>query len=290
MAEEITSLDHIKPPYAVHIDHIAEPDVPLAVTSMGHFREGIHFNQFLYGYDNYQLTLTLDGMGEKKFRSIPREIMRGDVIFCNNYEPVYTRTLGEKWDVIFFNIIGHDLKLYEKLWNDDGFEIIHLDRTDFFEEYFEQIDALIDRSDLSSRLEISELLTKLISRCLMARESLAEQSALSGPAWVQDAKKYISIHCSEDIRMKDIADRFYMDRMVFARLFKKHVGKSPKEFQMYCRIDSAAILLRTTDMTISEIAAETGFPSHSAFSKHFYKIYGATPSDWRRMRITNGDK
>ncbi len=288
MAEEITHLDHIAPPYTVHLDQWTESDVPLCVTSIGHYREGLWFNQFQYGFDNYSLSLTLGGTAEKRLGSIVRELKRGDIAFCNNYEPAYIRTTSAEWDTIFLNIRGYDLKLYDRLWNGDGFEIIHVDSTSFFEEAFEKIDALLGRTDLAARLEVSCLISTLLSRILSMREdTLADLSG--GPVWLQEAKRYISTHCTEDMRIEDVAARFYVDRSAFSRLFKKHTGKSPKEYQMYCRVDSAAILLRTTDKSISEIATETGFTSHSFFTQQFSRIYGGTPSEWRKIRIAEED-
>ena len=49
-------------------------------------------------------------------------------------------------------------------------------------------------------------------------------------------------------------------------------------------IDMAAMLLRTTDLTVKEIADRCGFSSHSHFSAVFRAIHHITPGAFRRLK------
>ena len=73
-----------------------------------------------------------------------------------------------------------------------------------------------------------------------------------------------------------------MEQNNFIRRFKRYTGKTPKEYQMACRMERATALLVGSDLSLSEIAARCGFASHSFFSKTFRRLYGITPTEYRQ--------
>lgn len=70
----------------------------------------------------------------------------------------------------------------------------------------------------------------------------------------------------------------------FSARFKKHTGRHPRDYIVHHRIELGKILLRETDLTVTDIAMETGFRSHSSFAKTFLNREGVPPSDWRSSR------
>ena len=73
-----------------------------------------------------------------------------------------------------------------------------------------------------------------------------------------------------------------MEQNNFSRRFKRYTGKTPKEYQIACRMARATALLADGDMSLSEIAARCGFAYHSFFSKTFKHLYGITPTEYRK--------
>ena len=67
----------------------------------------------------------------------------------------------------------------------------------------------------------------------------------------------------------------------FAKLFKKKTGLLISEYLLKCRMERACKLLKT-NMSILNIAMETGFNSSTYFSTLFKKYTGKSPQDYRR--------
>lgn len=70
----------------------------------------------------------------------------------------------------------------------------------------------------------------------------------------------------------------------FSGNFKFYAGKSPKQFFLYHRIETAKILLKDDslkEVSIFEIALSVGFQNHSAFTTIFKKYEGITPFEYR---------
>ena len=67
----------------------------------------------------------------------------------------------------------------------------------------------------------------------------------------------------------------------FARSFKEAFGVPPHRYLLTRRIERATALLRDTDLSITEIAFETGWGSLGTFGRTFRDVTGESPSEFR---------
>ena len=71
----------------------------------------------------------------------------------------------------------------------------------------------------------------------------------------------------------------------FAREFKEAFGAPPHRYLLTRRIERATALLRDSDLSITEIAFQTGWESLGTFGRTFHDITGESPSAVRtRLR------
>lgn len=91
-----------------------------------------------------------------------------------------------------------------------------------------------------------------------------------------DAKLYIDKHFSENINLDKIANKAFVSKFHFIRLFKKYYGRTPNQYLQEVRIDKAKKLLRKGN-TIYEVCAAIGFVSKTSFISLFKKKTGITP-------------
>ncbi len=68
----------------------------------------------------------------------------------------------------------------------------------------------------------------------------------------------------------------------FRKVFRKVTGLSPKDYITKCLVNKAQQMLLTTDRSISEICAETGFGDQSWFNRQFLAKTQMTPSAFRK--------
>jgi transcriptional regulator GlxA family with amidase domain len=67
----------------------------------------------------------------------------------------------------------------------------------------------------------------------------------------------------------------------FARSFKEAFGVPPHRYLLTRRIERATALLRDTDLSITEIAFETGWKSLGTFGRTFRDVTGESPGEFR---------
>ena len=63
------------------------------------------------------------------------------------------------------------------------------------------------------------------------------------------------------------------------RKIKALTNYSPTEILRNVRLKRAAVLLKTTEATVSEICYKVGFATPSYFTKCYREYYGESPSD-----------
>lgn len=93
---------------------------------------------------------------------------------------------------------------------------------------------------------------------------------------------YISAHYNENISANDMARLANMSYTYFLKVFGKVMNKSFTDYLSFIRITEAEKLLVSTNMTITEIAYDTGFSSSSYFIKIFSKYKSMSPSQFRK--------
>ena len=67
-------------------------------------------------------------------------------------------------------------------------------------------------------------------------------------------------------------------------MFQKYAGINYKDYMQAIRTEHGYRQLVETDMTISDISMENGFPNNKAFSKALYKKYGIMPAQLRKRQ------
>lgn len=95
--------------------------------------------------------------------------------------------------------------------------------------------------------------------------------------------EYLSLHYREPgISVREIAAYCSVSEEYFRRLYKAAFGISPHRAIVEKRLDHACLLLRTTDLTVVEVALESGFSDVKYFSTFFHKEMKLSPSAYRR--------
>jgi AraC-like DNA-binding protein len=70
-------------------------------------------------------------------------------------------------------------------------------------------------------------------------------------------------------------------RFHFARAFRRAYGESPRAYLTRRRIERAKALLRSANLTVTEICFAVGFESVGSFGNRFRQLVGQTPSAYR---------
>lgn len=102
--------------------------------------------------------------------------------------------------------------------------------------------------------------------------------------WFRTVQKVVYDNiANEKLDVHLICRKLNISRSNFYKKLNKVSGLNPTQLIKTCRLMEALPLLSTPDYTVSEVAWKTGFKSHSYFSRNFRKLFGCTPSQYRRQ-------
>ncbi len=93
--------------------------------------------------------------------------------------------------------------------------------------------------------------------------------------------QFIMKNYTEEIYAQEIASKLNMSVASFSRYFKHHTRKTFSDYVTEIRIGHACRLLMENNYSISEISYQSGFDNLSNFYRHFKKIIGIIPKEYR---------
>lgn len=95
--------------------------------------------------------------------------------------------------------------------------------------------------------------------------------------------EYINNNCTEELSVDGAAAMAGFSKFHFSRLFKKFTGNTFYSYVNERRIAHAALLLLNSEISITDVAINSGFNSISSFNRIFKISKGCTPTEFRKM-------
>lgn len=95
-------------------------------------------------------------------------------------------------------------------------------------------------------------------------------------------EKDIAEHYAENISLRNLGEKYYMNSSYLGQVFRKKFNVSFKDYLTNIRINEAAKQLIMTDKKINQISEEVGYMDCDYFIRKFIEIKGCTPSKYRK--------
>lgn len=99
---------------------------------------------------------------------------------------------------------------------------------------------------------------------------------------LEAVKAYIEQHLDENIEIEHLCSKFNIGRTKLYEIFRKELKMGISKYILYRRMHRAKELLKTTVLSIPEIASSVGFDDYNYFSRVFKKQYGKSPKYYRK--------
>ena len=102
------------------------------------------------------------------------------------------------------------------------------------------------------------------------------------PVLLKRCTDYLAQQFNRDVSLGELANLTGLSMFHFSRAFTATVGMAPHRYILTLRVQEATRLLRTTNLTIGQIAEAVGYKTPQALSRMFKTMIGRTPSDVRQ--------
>jgi two-component system response regulator YesN len=101
-----------------------------------------------------------------------------------------------------------------------------------------------------------------------------------------EIEKEITEHYMDNLSLKSLSEKYYINSAYLGQIFKKQFGNSFKDYLNNYRIDRAAEALIRSDEKVYLIASAVGFNNTDYFISKFVQLKGITPLQYRKQFIT----
>ena len=141
--------------------------------------------------------------------------------------------------------------------------------------------------------ELERAIRKALARLPDREMAHAERTPVEAIAAIRD---YIDRNYQRDIRVAELAERFYFSKEYISKLFRQQYGCPIYDYVLKARMEKACEYLNNPRAQIQDIAEMLGYSNANYFGKAFKHRYGITPSEYRegqrmgRTEQTDPDK
>ncbi len=252
-----------------------------------------------------ELTFITDGEIMYQVNNQTYHLQKGDGLFCNA-NALHTGHMVNSSDCNYVSITFHPRMVYgydgssihqnyvKPVINSHAFGSFCfkngvnwqkniLDKMHDIYSYFFKKEALYE-------FKIQQCLTDIwliIYENYIAKENvdLVDSSSSRDIDRLRKILSYLDENYTEKITLEDIADSVGLCKAECCRFFKRIMNQSLFDYIPLYRIEKSLPLLAQKDLSVTEIAEQTGFTSSSYYARVFKEHFNCSPSEYRKRMI-----
>lgn len=264
--------------------------------------EGSHFYDKLHQHPEWQLTLILEGKGQLMVGDYLGRFEPGDIYLLGSNVPHVFRSDEEYFqktnsiksvsNTIFFDFEALGKGIWEveeflelRQWVNaiKGCYVVRCENQEFLKNSIRTFALKTGMEKVLAALEMIRYLQQPHAMLPLNRLlPIRDYSELEGKR-MGNVMAFILAENHRNISLKEVAETANMSKEAFCRFFKERTGKTFTEFLNELRIHKSCHLLQETDLSISQIAFQTGFQNLSYFNRAFKKYIQTTPKSFRKQ-------
>jgi len=273
------------------LTHTLAPEsrrLPFFLQSVGSFYARAGYLTDREGMDSYLLLYTLSGCGSVAQRqsSLLLPVNHAVLISCrehHRYETWLPDTGEPIWNFLYAHFDGCGIEPYFDRLNGRSLQALYL-TDEIRQQLLDQFTSLFDlagqpQADYPLSILLQQILVGLV---LGHSAGQISQRPQQHEETLESASRYLKEHCHEVINLDQLARQYNLSKYHFSRLFRQYTGHSPYAWLISQRVDLAKNLLRTSRLSLPEIAGRCGFNDFNHFIRTFRQATGITPRRYRQ--------
>lgn len=212
---------------------------------------------------------------------IPKNVYRRTTYISNDpYERIiikFTDAMVEE----LINTVGR--KAFDELFSEHVIHFTSESKHKIFSIFLE-MESEWNNYNKYSELILKGLLNKLIITCIRERiiSGVNMLDSEKNHAHIMNAARYVKIHLRDNPTLEKTAAGINISSSYLSKLFIRDMHTSFSSFVLNEKIAYALNLLANSNLSMTEIAYESGFSSNAYFSDCFKRILGMSPLQFRK--------
>ena len=249
----------------------------LYVVCAGDFTYAPGYELTRSSFDSYLMEIILEGRVniETEGERLTARAGQAVLIDCNKPHRYHPDT---GWHALWVHFDGAPAKGYFSLILRQNGRVFATHR---LQEAHEALQGIFDMFHQGQPLSETRMALYL-TQALTALSESAEPAIMSGGAGpINRAVELINRRVGEEPSVTELARMVGLSEYHFIRVFRQLMGVTPGQYIIISRMNHAKYLLKTTALSVGEIAAMAGYSSESMFTAAFRRTQGMTPTQYR---------
>ena len=245
-----------------------------------------HVSSALHGHYHFLLTLITRGKGIQTLNGKDIPFSEGDMSLLSPAD-FHKNTIIDGEDYDYYGVKFHYEILDKRLAELFAFGELPMAITLSKEAYKtarEIFERLIEESQNGSSRTANAiyLQSRVEQLIIIALRECPRKKSNNGSVFLNRSLGYLYSHFFEDISVGDVAEYIGYTTNYFNSKFKEAFGMPFGEYLRDVRLSYSENLLKSSDISITEISLEAGFGNSSYFSRAFKERYGVSPKTYRQ--------
>jgi len=267
-------------------ERFIQPDFPIYASVQSGRRELV----LNHHHSSAELMQVLEGSVQLLIGTTYTECKKGDIVFLppSVAHEVISQTRdavirGVVFEFSIIDITGLHLDFYELFRRSQGLQYVLTPEHSSHRAVQDSLDCIFE---IYGNFSVGSKI-RLISNLLLVMSELIQSFQLEISVHDKNYRKlrqvldYVDLHFAEKIQISELSEIIHVcdDRLI--RLFKEVTGETPIEYIMNLRMEAAIKLLSATELSVAEIADQTGFGSATYMTRVFKQKLNTTPGKYR---------
>jgi AraC-like DNA-binding protein len=228
----------------------------------------------MHMHDEITISAIKEGSLNIVFNENSQELLPNEIILINS-NIVHSGILNKKSKGEYVLYIDKELLSKNNLQMKTSFEL--LKNTTFYKEFIDLCNCLLDKTILIVVKEEKLLLfCSLVFTIKEENYEPIDESKLSFKI-----REYLDLNYLEEINLEELARKFDISIVHLIRVFKNQFGLPIHSYILNKKVHKAKELL-TTDMSIVDIAQNSGFFDQSHLNRSFKRVFQLTPKQFQK--------
>lgn len=233
-------------------------------------------NYVIKNGDFYTLCITVDGEILHEFNDSKLKAKRHNFILYGHHSHSSLQKLEKTSSVLVISFQAKGIQ--ENILN----QLSYIGKRD--SNLIQNLLEIIHHSNNVYSIDEIECYLKFILVKMMYGEHLTEQDYITSMRKNYESDLFDSMitflkeNIEEKNEVRDLVKEFSLSRSTIQSLFKKYAQTTPKNYINQLRLNRSKVLIRESQMNLSEIAERLGYGSIQYFSRAFSREFGISPS------------
>jgi len=244
---------------------------------VGHFFCTTDYKVERSDYSNFLLMYIKKGTGLVSFDNKTYVVHENDIIIIDCHKS-HTYS-SDNFETLWIHFDGSMSKQYFDLLYHRYGCVFHLLQSTIIPKYLNIILDSFKSNIIPNEPLVSCYIQRMLTELLLISTDTNNNGNRDNP--VIKIMVFIKDNYKNKLTLEELSSKVNLSLFYFSRIFKKESGYTPYEYIIMIRINEAKRLLKSTQLSIKQIAFSTGFNSESNFVTCFKNNSNVTPKEFR---------